>query len=91
MVEWSQAFDRHTYTLGIKSFIENGVRPSLISILMTFFQNREITVKWKGILSKVRALPCAREIKMYTCFKVTIMLPCWIQMRNSSSSLGDNN
>ena len=57
MVDWSQAFDRQSHKLGIKSFIENGVRPSLIPILISFFQNREMTVKWKGLLSKVRALP----------------------------------
>ena len=57
MVDWSQAFDRQSHKLGIKSFIENGVRPSLIPILISFFQNREMTVKWKGLLSKVCALP----------------------------------
>ena len=56
-LDWSQAFDRQSHKLGIKSFIENGVRPSLIPILISFFQNREMTVKWKGLLSKVRALP----------------------------------
>ena len=33
MVDWSQAFDRLSHKLGIQSSIENGVRPSLISIL----------------------------------------------------------
>ena len=57
MVDWSQAFDRQSHKLGIRSFIDNGVRPSLIPILMSFFQNREMTVKWKGLLSKSRPLP----------------------------------
>ena len=57
MVDWSQAFDRQSHQLGIKSFIENGVRPSLIPVLMSFFQNRQMKVKWKGLLSSMRPLP----------------------------------
>ena len=57
MVDWSQAFDRLDHTQGIKSFISNGVRPSLIPILISFFENREMRVKWKGVLSTPRALP----------------------------------
>ena len=57
MIDWSQAFDRLDHTLGIQSFIENGVRPSLIPILISFFQNREMKVKCKGLLSSPRALP----------------------------------
>ena len=45
MVDWSQAFDRQCHSLGIKSFIDNGVRPSLIPILMNFFQDREMVGK----------------------------------------------
>ena len=45
MIDWSQAFDRLDHTLGIQSFIENGVRPSLIPILISFFQNREMKVR----------------------------------------------
>ena len=57
MIDWSQAFYRLDHTLGIKSFIKNGVRPSLIPILISFFQNREMRVKWMGLLSTVRPLP----------------------------------
>ena len=57
MVDWSQAFDRQCHSLGIKSFIDNGVRPSLIPILISFFQDREMVVKWKGLLSKSHPLP----------------------------------
>ena len=57
MIDWSQAFDRQSHKLGIQSFIDNGVRPSLIPILINFFQDREMKVKWKGLLSKSRALP----------------------------------
>ena len=57
MVDWKQAFDRQSHVQGIQSFIENGVRPSMIPILISFFKNRQMQVKWKGLLSKVRALP----------------------------------
>ena len=57
MIDWSQAFDRLDHTKGIQSFISNGVRPSLIPILISFFENREMKVKWKGVLSAPRALP----------------------------------
>ena len=57
MVDWKQAFDRQSHVLGIQSFIDNGVRPSMIPILISFFQNRQMRVKWKGLLSRVRALP----------------------------------
>ena len=57
MVDWKQAFDRQSHKLGIQSFIENGVRPSMIPILLSFFQNRQMKVKWRGLLSKIQALP----------------------------------
>ena len=56
MIDWSQAFDRQSHSLGIKSFIQNGVRPSLIPVLMDFFQNRRMVVKWKGVKSSSRPL-----------------------------------
>ena len=40
MVDSSKAFDRQSHILGIQSFIDNGVRPSLIPILMSFFIGR---------------------------------------------------
>ena len=51
MVDWSQAFDRQSHKLGIESFIKNGVRASLIPILISFFQNRQMKVKWNGKIS----------------------------------------
>ena len=57
MVDWKQAFDRQSHILGIQSFIDNGVRPSMIPILLSFFKNRRMKVKWKGLLSTIRALP----------------------------------
>ena len=40
MIDWKQAFDRQSHKIGIQSFIDNGVRPSLIPILLNFFQDR---------------------------------------------------
>ena len=57
MIDWSQAFDRQSHKLGVQSFIDNGVRPSLIPILLSFFQERSMKVKWNGSLSSSRKLP----------------------------------
>lgn len=56
MVDWRKAFDRQCPTLGIKSFIKNNVRPSLIPILMNYFEDRKMQVKWHGVLSEIRNL-----------------------------------
>ena len=50
-LDFSQAFERQNHKRGVQSFIENGVRPELIPILISFFQNRDIQVKWNGIFS----------------------------------------
>ena len=57
LVDWNQAFDRQCPKLGVNSFIENGVRKSLIPVLVNYFQNRRMTVKWHGKYSTVRTLP----------------------------------
>ena len=57
LVDWSSAFDRQDPTLAIKSFQENGVRDSLIPILMSFFERRKMFVKWHGIISDIKDLP----------------------------------
>ena len=56
MVDWLQAFDRQSHKLSIQSFIENGVRPSLIPVLLSFFQNRQMKVKWNGKTSSSHKL-----------------------------------
>ena len=56
MIDWSQAFDRQSHTLGVKSFIRNGVRSSLIPVLISFFKNRQMKVKWNGKVSSIRNL-----------------------------------
>ena len=57
MIDWSKAFDHQSHILGLQSFIDNGVRPSLIPILLNFFQDREMKVKWNKKISTSRALP----------------------------------
>ena len=57
MIDWSKAFDRQCPTLGVQSFIRNGVRKDLIPLLTNFFQDRKMQVKWQGFLSTVRDLP----------------------------------
>ena len=56
MVDWSQAFKRQSHILGIKSFIKNGVRRSLIPLLINFTQNRHIMVKWNSCFSSPTAV-----------------------------------
>ena len=56
LVDWKQAFPRQCPKLGIESFIENGVRPALIPMLINYFQGRQMKVKWHGEVSDVREL-----------------------------------
>ena len=55
-IDWNNAFPRQCPKLGIESFIRNGVRPSLIPMLINYFQNREMTVKWHGCKSISRKI-----------------------------------
>ena len=57
LIDWSKAFDRQDPRLGIEAFIRNGVRPTLISVLISFYQNRKMTVKWQNKFSSTRDLP----------------------------------
>ena len=56
-IDWSKAFDRQDPNLCIEAFIKNGVRPTLIPVLISFYQNRKMKVKWHGQLSSSRDLP----------------------------------
>ena len=56
-VDWKQAYSRQCHTLGIQSFIANGVMPSIIPLLISYFENREMRVKWHGKMSQPRKLP----------------------------------
>ena len=57
LVDWKAAFPRQCPTLGVQSFIKNGVRASLIPVIASFFERRYMRVKWRGKLSSVRYLP----------------------------------
>ena len=46
LIDWNSAFPRQCPKLGVESFIKNGVRPSLIPILINYFQDRKMSVKW---------------------------------------------
>ena len=56
LIDWNNAFPRQCAQLGIESFIQNGVRPSLIPVLVNYFQGREMSVKWHGCRSVPRTL-----------------------------------
>ena len=56
MVDWKQAFDRQCPVLGVKAFLRNGVRRSLLPLLISYFQNRRMIVKWNGEQSSTRSL-----------------------------------
>ena len=56
-VDWKQAYSRQCHTLEVKSFINNGVRASLIPLLTSYFEDREMRVKWHGVISQPRKLP----------------------------------
>ena len=57
LIDWRDAFYRQCPKFGILSFIRNGVRPSLIPLLINYFQNRKMYVKWHGEESSMRNLP----------------------------------
>ena len=52
MVDWSKAFENQSHKLGVDSFIRNGVRNSLIPLLVNFFSDRQVQVKWNHTYSK---------------------------------------
>ena len=56
LIDWKQAFDRQCPTLGVKSFVKNGVRNSLVPLLINYFEDRHMIVKWHGQESTLRKL-----------------------------------
>ena len=56
LIDWNSAFPRQCPKLGIESFIENGVRPALIPVLINYFQDREMSVNWHGVRSVSRKM-----------------------------------
>ena len=55
--DYQKTFSRQCHTLGVRSFITNRVRPSLIPLLINYFQGRQCRIKWRGLLSSPRLLP----------------------------------
>ena len=51
LIYWNNAFPRQCPKLGVESFMANGVRPSLIPVLVSYFQDRQMSVKWHGCRS----------------------------------------
>ena len=54
LIDWNNAFPRQCPKLGVESFIKNGVRPALVPVLVNYFQDREMSVKWHGCTSVPR-------------------------------------
>ena len=48
LIDWKQSFNHQDQIMEIQSFINNGVRTSLIPMLINYFQKRQGFVKWKG-------------------------------------------
>ena len=57
LFDYKQAFSRQCHKLGVESFLRNGVRPSLIPLLVNYCQGRRCRIKWRGLMSSERPLP----------------------------------
>ena len=47
-LDWAAAFDRQDPTIAVKKFLELGVRPSLIPLLISYLSDRSMKVKFNG-------------------------------------------
>ena len=47
MVDSKQAFNQQDATLGIRSYMDNSVRPTIFPMLINYIQGRNDFVKWK--------------------------------------------
>ena len=56
LIDWKQAFPRQDPTLGVQSFIDNGVRGALVPVLVYFFKDKVMSVKWHQKFSSSRNL-----------------------------------
>ena len=56
LIDWNTAFPRQYPKLGIEAFMKNGFRPSLIPVLINYFHEREMSVKWHGCRSVPRKI-----------------------------------
>ena len=57
MIDWSAAFDRQDPTLAIKKFLKLGLRPSIVQLLVSYLQDRKMTVKFNEKSSRIYDLP----------------------------------
>ena len=56
-LDWKEAYSRQSHILGVRSFLDNGVRPSLIPLLILYFQFLEMRIKWHNQFSRPRKMP----------------------------------
>ena len=55
-VDWAAAFDHQDPTLAIKRFIEIGVRPAIIPILVSYLSEHQMRVKFNSEESEIMSL-----------------------------------
>ena len=56
LIDWNNAFPRQCPKLGVDAFMANGVRPALIPVLVSYFQDRQMSVKWHGCRSVPKSI-----------------------------------
>ena len=56
LIDWNSAFPRQCPKLGVLSFMKNGVRASVIPLLVNYFQGMQMSVKWHGCLTEPRRI-----------------------------------
>ena len=55
LIDWNSAFPSQCPKLGNFSFMKNGVRVSVNPLLVTYFQDRQMSVKWHSCLTEPRS------------------------------------
>ena len=56
-INWKQAYSRQSHILGVRSFLANGVRHSVIPLLISYFRSSYMRIKRHGKLSAPRKMP----------------------------------
>ena len=54
--DWAEAFDRQCPLRVITKFIKMKLRPSLVTLLISYMSNRRMQVKFRGVVSTIRKL-----------------------------------
>ena len=57
LIDWSAAFDRQDPTIAIHKFLKLGLRSSLVQILVSYLQDRKMTVRFNSKTSEMHDLP----------------------------------